>query len=47
MMAPRQSIAYASPCFVAEEATNPAFIWRCAPPNDHWSGLLTCNIGLE
>jgi len=46
-MTPRQKIAYGSPCFEAEETTQLKFAWRWPAPNDHWSSILTCNIGLE
>jgi hypothetical protein len=43
----RQSIAYGSPCYVAEDTALPRFRWQAPVDGRLLSFVLTANVGLE
>ena len=46
-LTPRQSVAFARPCYVAEDTTAPRFRWTAVRDGRLLSFLLTANVGLE
>ena len=43
----QQRTAFDSPCFEAEECSNPRFALRLRAPMDFVTVILTVNVGLE
>lgn len=47
MTTTRQTIAYGSPCYVAEDTAHPRFRWQAPIAGRVLSFVLTANVGLE
>lgn len=47
MRTSRQSVAFGSPCYVAEDTAHPRFRWQAPIDGRLLSFVLTANVGLE